>query len=436
MPSKLLHEALVHTECPICLQPLGNSIEATPPTQDTSPSSTSHTPHAPPPPLRSVADAAGRTGEFHILVAPNVYGTDDDDPWLPTLAATSAETRPTRTSAAVAAASAGSSGSGSSEAADVVVVLPCGHLLHLLCAMQLCEYAQHPSCPVCRLKLSSSADVVHFSPRSRPQVAQHHRGRAEVAVVGRTTNTPTTADTPKRRRVEAGRGGSGSAPSADVPHTHDDHHHEDEEEEEDSNSVQVVVVPPPPPPSTYTAGDGAEVGAAAEAAEAEDRSGDAVVLGEESSGSESGAPSAARQTEAEITLVGARQLPPSQAYAELLLRTSSSWAVRAETLEARVGHLEASQRQLQSDCSELERTVAVARRRREVLLSVPSSKEDEDATRMAAQRLRELRRLCVDTRTAITSTTALLAQAIRESAEVQRQMEKYTRKLARLDAER
>ncbi|KEG11079.1 hypothetical protein DQ04_03001040 [Trypanosoma grayi] len=59
--------------------------------------------------------------------------------------------------------------SNSSTAGDPgIVVLPCGHLLHFLCAVQLYEYKEGATCPICRQPLKSTADFVLFSPRRWP----------------------------------------------------------------------------------------------------------------------------------------------------------------------------------------------------------------------------------------------------------------------------
>ncbi|CAG9576438.1 conserved hypothetical protein [Leishmania major strain Friedlin] len=470
----LLHEALVHTECPICLQPLDYRLRpppsrpASPPSFGTSTvaatgsettSSTTASGHSPRSPLQlSGSNASGRAGEFCITFAPGVYGSDATDPWRPSLAVLSPASpheAPSPSGQHIVAHSelcspfsgrgADLSGSGhtanssSDEGAAGVVVLPCGHLLHYLCAMQLCEYAIHPSCPVCRLKLASGADLILFRPQLRVSLIAAAQASSGVSFDGVYIEGEhnSAISVRKRSRLE-------EAEREDDHMQCTDGHLADGE---DTSSVQACspqsgsqrgCVPGPAVAHTSTSQSGGELSAPL------------LILGDDleptdtcaapktqgspaTSRQSSGGDADANQGEDDIMIIGARQLPPSQAYAELLLRTTATWAARAETLKARVEHLERSQQLLQSDCTELERTLTVARRRREVLLNLPSSKDEQDAL-PSAQRLRELRRLCLETRTAMSSTTTQLAEAVRGHAEVRRQTEKYMRKLSRLES--
>ncbi|CAM39381.2 conserved hypothetical protein [Leishmania braziliensis MHOM/BR/75/M2904] len=456
----LLHEALLCTECPICLQPLGcrirppHSRPASPPilvtparvttdnseaTSSTSPSGSS--PHSP---LQlDGLTTLGEANEFRITFAPGVYGIDAADPWHPSLA-TPSPASPHELSSSLdqrSFALSGASLSGSGHAADSssvegttgVVVLPCGHLLHYLCAMQLCEYATHPSCPVCRLKLASDADLILFRPQLRASSIV-----AAQAPVGISFSCTSAITTRKRRRPEEAERVEHCTQCADN-HGTDDNANSGQVFSLESAS-QRVCAPSPAVVHTLTSKSGGECSATTRILKDVLALTDAcatpkTLISPGTSRQEIGSDVDASQDEDDITIVGARQLPPSQAYAELLLRTTATWTERAETLKTRVEHLERSQQQLQSDCSELERTLTVARRRRELLLTSSSPKDEQDTLR-SAQRLRELRRLSLETRTAMLTSTAQLAEAIRDHAEVQRQTEKYMRKLSRLDCEK
>ncbi|KAG5499561.1 hypothetical protein JIQ42_05034 [Leishmania sp. Namibia] len=473
----LLHEALVHTECPICLQPLDCRLRPPPsrpactPSRGTSATATTGigstsssgapggSPHSPLQPSRP--NATGGAGEFRITFGPGVYGSDAADPWHPSLTVptpappheapdSSVQNRSAYNESRLPFSGDGSdlpghghsacssSGSSSEEGAAGVVVLPCGHLLHHLCVMQLCEYATHLSCPVCRLKLASDADVILFRPQLR--VSSIAAAQALVSVPSSCYEAEgkcmTATATRKRSRAEEAGREEGEAPYAGSLRADGDATGSLQSASCESASQRVgvpyraVACTPTVQPSrerrTATPIFGHDVGPTDTGAAPETPALPGVWR------QNSSADASTSQGEDDITIVGARQLPPSQAYAELLLRTTASWAARTETLKARVEHLERSRQLLQSDCSELERTLTVARRRREVLLNLPSSKEQEDALR-SAHRLRELRRLCLETRAAITTATAQLAEAVRDHAEVRRQTEKYTRKLARLE---
>lgn len=462
------------TECPICLQPLNYRLQP-PPSRPASPSSsgtsavaapgsgttssTSASRHSPHSPLQlSGSNASGGAGEFCITFAPGVYGSDATDPWHPSLAVLSPVSPheapslsgqrsfahrepcpPSSGGGANLSNSGHTADSSSDEGAAGVVVLPCGHLLHYLCAMQLCEYAIHPSCPVCRLKLASGADLALFRPQLRMSLIAAAQASSGVSADGRYMERDCKRAISVRKRCrpeEAGR------EDGHAPYT--DRHRADAE---DANSVQVCS---PPSESQRGCVPGPAVAHPSMSQSGGELSAPTLILGDDWEPTDTcaapktqGSPATSRQNsggdadtnqgEDDITIIGARQLPPSQAYAELLLRTTATWAARAETLKARVEHLERSQQLLQSDCSELERTLTVARRRREVLLNLPSSKDEQDAL-PSAQRLRELRRLCLETRTAMSSTTKQLAEVIRGHAEVRRQTEKYMRKLSRLES--
>ncbi|KAG5476419.1 hypothetical protein LSCM1_04124 [Leishmania martiniquensis] len=464
----LLHEALVHTECPICLQPLDYRLRPPPshPTSTLSCStsatvtagrgSTTRTSASGSSPLQlSGPSAAGGAGEFRITFAPGVYGNDAADPWHPNLAVSppapphavpgfSDESSFAHNESRLHFSGGGSefpgnghSGS-SDEGAAGVVVLPCGHLLHYLCAMQLCEYAAHLSCPVCRLKLASDADVVLLRPQLRGSSVAAAQAPADLPSRCSNVEGTSMSSTALRKRSRAeGVGEEG-----------EEARHANSKRADGSATDSSQLSPLVSTAQRVCFPDRAVAGAST-APSGRERRVATPLWGHDEAPKDTGAVpvtqtllSVSRQKssvdvdaspgEDDITIVGARQLPPSQAYAELLLRTTATWADRAETLKERVEHLERSRQLLQNDCSGLERTLTVARRRREVLLNTPSSKDAQDALR-SAQRLRELQRLCLETRAAITTTTAQLAEAIRDHAEVRRQTEKYTRKLSRLE---
>ncbi|KPI83243.1 hypothetical protein ABL78_7733 [Leptomonas seymouri] len=494
----LLHEALLQSECPICLQPLNFAVPPPPsrpaspfsaisssasPPSLTSPNYVSSAIHSPiSPPNRSTD--LDTDGEFHITFAPGVYGSDAADPWFPSFEILSSvpgsqsrssapgERRLTSSSLPESHTTGAGSKEGhgddtaTHESASGVVVLPCGHLLHYPCAMQLCEYATHPSCPVCRAKLSSVVDLTPLCPRLRAP----HRA---------TTTTTAGAQVPPPCDVEAVRGrgaanerkrrrgdaeAEGCTLSAEPP---------DAEGSNDATVISDEDKEKPPGAGEALLG-GAELTnmgrAAARSAMPLEHvrrvSASLVVIGP-SSGASSNVASPStlvnnvsqalgrasprttspdadgrvdtkhHSAEDDILILGARQLPPAQAYAELLLRTTATWASRADVLKTRVAHLEKSQQQLQNDCAELGRTLSAARRRRELLLNLPcASTASADSTDAlpSFERLRELRRLCGDTRAAMAEATAQLAASTREHAEVRRQIEKYSRKLARVKA--
>ena len=486
--SMLLHEALLRTECPICLQPLNYTV-LPPPSQPASPlygtskalgnapssptspgyasgiSTATHSPITLP--FSGNGATASREDEFHITFAPGVYGSDAADPWHPSFELThqrdtNVPNRPTTTTTAGSRVTSSSTFSpedyqsragkmvdqdgdttATDESASGVAVLPCGHLLHYLCAMQLCEYTTHPSCPVCRTKLSSAAaDLVLFCPRARapPRTA---------ATAVKDTRESFAAAQRKRRREgemeaeeEKGRGCLDGESSNSVTVIQDDNVKRPGNVDEDilGDSERAPMEKAEPTSSAMSFDGEHSPGALPKLSGVAQPIHDSS-LPTTTSAAENASNSCTQRSSAseeEILILGARQLPPSRAYAELLLRTTATWADRADVLQTRVTHLEKSQQQLQSDCAELDRTLASARRRRELLLNVPSTAAaatgaagDADAL-PSFERLRELRRLCSETRTAMTESTAQLAASTREHAEVRRQIEKYTRKLARL----
>ncbi|CCW70154.1 unnamed protein product [Phytomonas sp. Hart1] len=58
-----------------------------------------------------------------------------------------------------------------------IVVLRCGHFMHILCVAQLLEFSSAKTvfaCPICRTEINRNnleADVIRFSPRTRPRKA-------------------------------------------------------------------------------------------------------------------------------------------------------------------------------------------------------------------------------------------------------------------------
>jgi phage shock protein A len=487
----LLHDALLQAECPICLQQLGYVVPP-PPSRPESPqhdayggflttaspftsgsyvSSITHSPISLPNRSSSNVEA---DSEFRITFAPGVYGSDAADPWDPSfaLATSNSAGPPSHTSGASAsttpphadnnggpADNAGKTG----ESACGVAVLPCGHLLHYLCATQLCEYAPHPFCPVCRKKLCSAADLVLFSPRARAP--------ARTAATAATVSTPIVPQVGSslegegvREGVSSGKRKRGRREEQIGPQHPSDHPSAYSLDGEERSNVTIIsdeaVAHTTMEPSkdgvlggTKLTGSNADEvrvdSASTSTALIEPLSSSTGTAGTHTSRPTSPRSSAAARTqtrdkhnvgEDDILIIGARQLPPVQAYAELLLRTTATWADRTDVLKARVTHLERSQQQLQSDCAELDRTLTAARRRRELLLNLPSASPTRGTSGGGAEalpafeRLRELRRLCGETRTAMTEATVQLAASTREHAEVRRQIEKYTRKLLRLNA--
>ncbi|ORC87560.1 uncharacterized protein TM35_000211660 [Trypanosoma theileri] len=55
-----------------------------------------------------------------------------------------------------------------------IVVLPCGHMLHFPCAVQLYEYKNDAKCPICRQPLKGVSDFLLFSPSQRPSLSHNN----------------------------------------------------------------------------------------------------------------------------------------------------------------------------------------------------------------------------------------------------------------------
>ncbi|RNF27375.1 uncharacterized protein Tco025E_00374 [Trypanosoma conorhini] len=171
----LLLYAMRHAECSICLQTLIFSADGSPsPSCGGSPAKQLPSPPRVSPAPRPAEARAGEGG-FQITFAPGVSQTDPADEVLTFITALDAYQR--------TAKKGGGSGSSDADrgflscgAEQGIVVLPCGHLLHFICAIQLHEYSKSPACPICRQALKGPEDYVLFLPRPRPTLVE--RGTA------------------------------------------------------------------------------------------------------------------------------------------------------------------------------------------------------------------------------------------------------------------
>ncbi|KAF5222375.1 hypothetical protein ECC02_004656 [Trypanosoma cruzi] len=172
-----LFDAMRHAECSICLQTLlpGTGSSASPSNGVSPEKKLPSPPRVSPAP--QLGEVSSREEEFRITFAPGVSRQDTTDDFMTFINALDMYRR--------AAKKHGSRHRTSREvgcgvtpcgADHGIVVLPCGHLLHFLCAIQLHEYSNHPTCPICREAIKSPEDCVLFLPLSRPTVFQ--RGMA------------------------------------------------------------------------------------------------------------------------------------------------------------------------------------------------------------------------------------------------------------------
>ncbi|PWU99781.1 hypothetical protein TcG_03122 [Trypanosoma cruzi] len=213
-----LFDAMRHAECSICLQALlpGTGSSASP-SNGVSPEK-----KLPSPPRVSPAPQLGEVSsgeeEFRITFAPGVSRQGTTDDFMTFINALDMYHR--------AAKKHGSRHRTSREvgcgvtpcgADHGIVVLPCGHLLHFLCAIQLHEYSNHPTCPICREAIKSPEDCVLFLPLSRPTVFQ--RGMAVDGEVNACDISRTDEDGGENVQFT----GEGSVAPADVYRRHIQH---------------------------------------------------------------------------------------------------------------------------------------------------------------------------------------------------------------------
>lgn len=266
---------------------------------------------------------------------------------------------------------------------EEVVVLRCGHFFHALCVAQLYECSKNPCCPVCRAPIYQlEVDAIKFEPRTRPmQIASSPTMRTDGAEDSTCCASPRTA-TATPTVVGADRGQKRvRSPSPEV----------------------LGVGTPGTEPVTMKSSERGE-------------NATADVPAFSSSNSQDGDDEAD-----DILIVGARTVPLPEVYREQLGRMVAMQKHRRDTIRARAQHLESSLQQLQEDCTQLTAAVATAENRYKVLTHLGG-----------ADRLLELRRVAVETKTACDECTHELAVVTRSHAEVKQQIEKYTRKLNRL----
>lgn len=445
-------EALLHSECPICLQRLNvclkddteGSISAT--TSSSALSSSSMltgtsiaTIYPSSPSLPGTADGDASDG-FNIMYAPSVLIAN------PQLA------NSVRRSAVVAGCELAKNDANADESGGDdgggVVVLFCGHLLHYLCATQLCEYTEHPSCPVCRTVIASTDEMVRFSPRQRPSAVQKSRDAAASAMIASVQSPlspPATAAikvrSTQQRCASVSESSFGSGVSSVVqdgteegadgrgatcrPSKRSRH----EEGHRIRNPVAETEVIVDVDGEQHHDGEVSVSSTKKTSGAADIPRGDADDAVEQSGRRRQRRSSSCGVTD-DITIVGARQRLPSEAYCSFLNRMCDPWQRRSENLRARAVHLASSAGQLEADNRELEATLMAARRRREVLnLAFP---EQNQLARASDQRLCDLRQLARESQASLSTSTAELVAAVREHGDLQRQVEKYQRKLSRL----
>ncbi|AAZ12142.1 Ring finger domain containing protein, putative [Trypanosoma equiperdum] len=146
-------EFLRGAECPICIESLlSNAPAATPSSTDVGASGD----------LNQVGDEVN----FPMRVWPNgAFGWVGNMPDAFVAAVSLYRLGAGR--ARLAASSSETSG-----ALEGIAVLPCGHLLHFTCAMQLYEYKTGAQCPICRHPLKRKSDILCFHPQCRRRAGQ------------------------------------------------------------------------------------------------------------------------------------------------------------------------------------------------------------------------------------------------------------------------
>ncbi|RNF01131.1 hypothetical protein TraAM80_07183 [Trypanosoma rangeli] len=168
-----LLDAMRHAECSICLQTLSLSAGGSPsPSNGGSPAKKLPSPPRASPVPRH-AESRLDEGEFQITFAPGVSRSHTADDVMTFITALDAYHRAVKKGSRHSRASRDAGGGLLSCGAEQgIVVLPCGHLLHFLCAIQLHEYSNSPTCPICRQALKKTEDYVLFVPRPRPTLTE------------------------------------------------------------------------------------------------------------------------------------------------------------------------------------------------------------------------------------------------------------------------
>lgn len=378
----LLDDALVLLECPICLQRLGyergrgaaNSNRVS----------------------ESDTDSYAPSARLHSSTSSNTHptggaDTDDDDD---------------------------SYGEGG------IAVLMCGHMLHYLCVMQLYEYTKQATCPVCRAPVADASSIVRFAPRNKFAA---HTAAVHSHASSASASMPLSSASSYASAVVARLG-------VTVPPAHANGEGDDVVDGHSSHLLEHMCT-----------ADGREGGADDARTHTRKRLREGRVDGADRPGREDDARTVcddegAHREESDrvglgerdttmtggveggddVTIVGTRHVPQFQVYRDRLLRVTSLYHARADTLVARKEQLQSSLRQLTEDCSLLDMTVSAARQRYEMMCS------DGEVAHVD-----ELRRLCAETKRACDSATTELASTMRINAQIKRQMEKYNRRLRR-----
>ncbi|CAD2215036.1 hypothetical protein ADEAN_000248900 [Angomonas deanei] len=285
-----LRDALETLDCPICLQSLGIDLSCTNSTQP-----------SPEKKKRKSESTSGNENQIPSIVsfAPGV----------------------TRTSDAIDFENGGKS---VDDDENLVVVLTCGHFIHWLCAVQLCEYysgQQTASCPVCRKPIAKKSELVPFLPKTVPHLSAEKRPR-----------------------------------SANLS----------EEDEED-----------------------------------------------------------------DVRVVGMRTVAPSCVYVDHIARDADHYAKRVENVKSREGKLNESKKQLEEEIAQLRVSISGAKERMDTMF--PDCRNDPDNALASATRLENLRKVCKETKWSSDRVASEMAVTLREKAELIRQIEKYERKLKRME---
>lgn len=295
-----------------------------------------------------------------------------------------------------------------------VVVLPCGHLFHHFCFLQLIEYGNSISgcqCPVCRLPVPDpSVDAVRLQFRPRPHGAVPAASGASVPStalpVGVAESEPpcdTAAKGPSRRR-ERKVTMTGDEPHASkveregkaVKRTREASCEAEEDEEEEERKKGSLS------PSEVRQ---------------KDRSTEAFTP-PPSFSVVSPVPLEERQ---EVELVKEVYIPPAQAYCALLDRLSTSAEERLERLRSRSAPLSARREQLKEEVEELRYSAETAKRRVELIKGTATTEKWGELVKVT-QELKYMVDCC----------TAELAVASREGQSLDRQIGKYKAKLEAL----
>lgn len=440
----LLFEALATAECPVCLMPLEFN-HSTGPSPDPSPHKTANdamttmTMHAGNASSGMTGGSVIDPGDFRISFAPGVSVMNladfapggGSDHRHPCVSYNSNSRYNIGCGFGLMGDYTGPDGGpdtvpGGNDEGDIVV-LACGHFIHSLCLRQLVEFQtgtaagggsghRDPSCPVCRQPVRSvRSEVFLFRPHTRPSRlgrailtsdsstggGEENDGKNGNSSEQQATVATITPARPTRKRLL--RGGSPKAATAAAPGA------EVKAEEMEVDGDFVVFT----------------------ARNVDGRLNITVPDDDEDQDNHDDCDEAEKEEEDEITLVATRQVPLTTAYRDLLNRTSRQLKGRGATLKSRESHLQSSLDQLSSDCEEVDRSVADIKERCDVI-SGDNGSSGGGGGGAEARRL-DLLRVAAETRAACDAATGEIAAATRERAEIQRYLESYGRKIARLE---